>query len=331
MPKDPDGKRAVDPSDLHKEFTRNITFVADNDAKSPLKDAVPQKVTFDGHVYVDMVTGKTTTSETVKNVKGNDVQVATTKAGNIEWNHDTQTMDEVVQKYITISKGDKYATSANMVGTWHWISGVADEITLKPTSTNPEDLVLVYEKNKGESGPESSYKLPQLDYGESGPSTDYDLPKLNYGQSGPELNYDLPKAEIPSQPTEQPTSQPTAQPTEQPTSQPTAQPTEQPTSQPTAQSSEQPSEQPAIESNTQLPGEQKNEEPQPMTTQVTTKEDETSIVEPASSSSTQPTTKQGTQQLPQTGNQKSSSIIGLGFASLLSALGLTKVNKKRKD
>ncbi len=119
VPKDPDGKRAVDPSDLHKEFTRNITFVADNDAKSPLKDAVPQKVTFDGHVYVDMVTGKTTTSETVKNVKGNDVQVATTKAGNIEWNHDTQTMDEVVQKYITISKGDKYATSANMVGTWH--------------------------------------------------------------------------------------------------------------------------------------------------------------------------------------------------------------------
>ncbi|MEY8614375.1 hypothetical protein AALH53_07705 [Limosilactobacillus reuteri] len=171
VPKDPDGKRAVDPSDLHKEFTRNITFVADNDAKSPLKDAVPQKVTFDGHVYVDMVTGKTTTSETVKNVKGNDVQVATTKAGNIEWNHDTQTMDEVVQKYITISKGDKYATSANMVGTWHWISGVADEITLRPTSTNPEDLVLVYEKNKGESGPESSYKLPQLDYGESGPST----------------------------------------------------------------------------------------------------------------------------------------------------------------
>lgn len=291
VPKDPDGKRAVDPSDLHKEFTRNITFVADNDAKSPLKDAVPQKVTFDGHVYVDMVTGKTTTSETVKNVKGNDVQVATTKAGNIEWNHDTQTMDEVVQKYVTISKGDKYATSANMVGTWHWISGVADEITLRPTSTNPEDLVLVYEKNKGESGPESSYKLPQLDY----------------GQSGPELNYDLPKAEIPSQPTEQPTSQPTAQ------------------------SSEQPSEQPAIESNTQLPGEQKNEEPQPMTTQVTTKEDETSIVEPASSSSTQPTTKQGTQQLPQTGNQKSSSLIGLGFASLLSALGLTKVNKKRKD
>ena len=312
VPKDPDGKRAVDPSDLHKEFTRNITFVADDDAKSPLKDAVPQKVTFDGHVYVDMVTGKTTTPETVK---GNDVQVATTKAGNIEWNHDTQTMDEVVQKYITISKGDKYATFANMVGTWHWISGVADEITLKPTSTNPEDLVLVYEKNKGESGPESSYKLPQLDYGESGPSTDYDLPKLDYGQlgpelnydllkldygqSGPELNYDLPKAEIPSQPTAQP--------------------------------SEQLSEQPAIESNTQLPGEQKNEEPQPMTTQVTTKEDETSIVEPTSSSSTQPTTKQGTQQLPQTGNQKSSSLIGLGFASLLSALGLTKVNKKRKD
>ena len=231
VPKDPDGKRAIDPSDLHKEFTRTITFVANNDAKSPLKDAVPQKVTFDGHVYVDMVTGQTTTPETVK---GDDVQVATTKAGNIEWNHDTQTMDEVVQKYITLNKGDKYATSDDMVGTWHWISGVANEITLKPTSNNPEDLVLVYEKNKGESGPESSYKLPQLDYGQSGPSTEYDLPKLDYGQSGPsteydlpkldygqsgpsteydlpkldygqsgpELNYDLPKAEIPSQPTE---------------------------------------------------------------------------------------------------------------------------------
>ncbi|WP_263863449.1 YSIRK-type signal peptide-containing protein [Limosilactobacillus reuteri] len=392
VPKDPDGKRAIDPSDLHKEFTRTITFVANNDAKSPLKDAVPQKVTFDGHVYVDMVTGQTTTPETVK---GNDVQVATTKAGNIEWNHDTQTMDEVVQKYITLNKGDKYATSDDMVGTWHWISGVANEITLKPTSNNPEDLVLVYEKNKGESGPESSYKLPQLDYGksgpsteydlpkldygQSGPSTEYDLPKLDYGQSGPELNYDLPKAEIPSQPTEQPTeqptsqptvqpteqptSQPTAQPTEQPTSQPTAQPTEQPTSQPTAQPTEQPTiqptaqpteqptsqptaqpteqptsqptaqptEQPAIESNTQLPGEQKNEELRPMTTQVTAKKDETSIVKPTNSSSTQPTTKQGAQQLPQTGNQKSSSLIGLGFAGLLSALGLTKVNKKRKD
>ena len=335
VPKDPDGKRAIDPSDLHKEFTRNITFVANNDAKSPLKDAVSQKVEFDGHIYVDMVTGQTTTPETVKDANGKRTQVATTKAGNIEWNHDTQTMDEVVQKYITLNTGDKYATSDDMVGTWHWISGTADEINLKPTSNNPEDLVLVYEKNKGESGPSTDYDLPKLNYGQSGPSTDYDLPKLDYGQSGPELNYDLPKAEIPSQPTsqptvqptEQPTSQPTAQPTEQPTSQPTAQPTEQPTSQPTAQ----PTEQPAIESNTQLPGEQKNEEPQPMTTQVNTKKGETSIVEPTNSSSTQPTTKQGAQQLPQTGNQKSSSLIGLGFAGLLSALGLTKVNKKRKD
>lgn len=331
VPKDPDGKRAVDPSDLHKEFTRNITFVADNDAKSPLKDAVPQKVTFDGHVYVDMVTGKTTTPETVKDVKGNDVQVATTKAGNIEWNHDTQTMDEVVQKYITISKGDKYATSANMVGTWHWISGVADEITLKPTSTNPEDLVLVYEKNKGESGPESSYKLPQLDYGESGPSTDYDLPKLDYGQSGPELNYDLPKLDYGQSGPELSHDLPKLDYGQSGPELNYDLPKAEIPSQPTAQPSEQPSEQPAIESNTQLPGEQKNEEPQPMTTQVTTKEDKTSIVEPTSSSSTQPTTKQGTQQLPQTGNQKSSSLIGLGFASLLSALGLTKVNKKRKD
>nr|WP_318651749.1 hypothetical protein [Limosilactobacillus reuteri] len=166
VPKDPDGKRAVDPSNLHKEFTRNITFVANNDANSPLKDAVSQKVEFDVHIYVDMVTGQTTAPETVKDANGKTTQVATTKAGNIEWNHDTQTMDEVVQKYITLNKGDKYATSDDMVGTWHWISGTANEITLTPTSDNPQDLVLVYEKNKGESGPESSYKLPQLDYGQ---------------------------------------------------------------------------------------------------------------------------------------------------------------------
>ena len=715
VPKDPDGNPAIDPQSLHKEFTRNITFVANNDAKSPLKDSIPQKVEFDGHIYVDMVTGQTTTPETVKDANGKDVQVATTKAGNIEWNHDTQTMDEVVQKYITLNKGDKYATSDDMVGTWHWISGVANEITLKPTSTNPEDLVLVYEKNQSETGPDEDHDLPKVDVKEetktftrtvvyrgtkdggvhfesvngspdgkntfkqtvtftrnilsttdkdgkvtilkttpwtakddilgevvsqtptavgyelvdiekvdahkidpntdpenlgetivtysmkpkheTGPDEDHDLPKVDIKQetktftrtvvyrgtkdggvhfesvnsspdgkntykqtttftrnifsttdkdgkvtilkttpwtakddtlsevvskapnevgyevvdieqvdahkidpvkdpanlgetivtysmkpkheTGPDEDHDLPKVDVKqetktftrtvvyrgtkdggvhfesvngspdgkntykqtttftrnilsttdkdgkvtilkttpwtakddtlgevvsqtptavgyelvdiekvdaykinpdkdnpdlgivtvtyeatptqpteqptsqptaqptAQPTEQPTSQPTAQPTEQPTSQPTAQPTEQPTSQPTvqpteqptsqpttqptAQPSEQPSEQPAIESNTQLPGEQKNEEPQPMTTQVTTKEDETSIVESTNSSSTQPTTKQGTQQLPQTGNQKSSSLIGLGFASLLSALGLTKVNKKRKD
>ncbi|WP_289687063.1 YSIRK-type signal peptide-containing protein [Lactobacillus intestinalis] len=196
VPKDPDGKRAIDPSDLHKEFTRTITFVANNDAKSPLKDRIPQKVEFDGHIYVDMVTGQTTTPETVKDANGKTTQVATTKAGNIEWNHDTQTMDEVVQKYITLNKGDKYATSDDMVGTWHWISGVANEITLKPTSDNPEDLELVYEKNKGESGPDLHHDLPKLDYGQSGPELNYDLPKLDYGQSGPELNYDLPKLEI---------------------------------------------------------------------------------------------------------------------------------------
>ena len=193
VPKDPDGKRAVDPSDLHKEFTRNITFVANNDAKSPLKDSIPQKVEFDGHIYVDMVTGQTTTPETIKDANGKTTQVATTKAGNIEWNHDTQTMDEVVQKYITLNKGDKYATSDDMVGTWHWISGTADEITLKPTSTNPEDLELVYEKNQSETGPDLNHDLPKLDYGQSGPELNYDLPKLDYGQSGPELNYDLPK------------------------------------------------------------------------------------------------------------------------------------------
>ncbi|MBB1110246.1 YSIRK-type signal peptide-containing protein [Limosilactobacillus sp. pH52_RY] len=163
VPKDPDGKRAVDPSDLHKEFTRTITFVANNDAKSTLSDPISQNVTFDGHIYVDMVTGQTTTPETVKDANGKNVQVATTKAGNIEWNHDTQTMDGVRRQYITLNKGDKYATSDDMVGTWHWISGTADEITLTPTSDNPEDLQLVYEKNEHETGPDEDHDLPKVD------------------------------------------------------------------------------------------------------------------------------------------------------------------------
>ncbi|MCD7133120.1 LPXTG cell wall anchor domain-containing protein [Limosilactobacillus balticus] len=163
VPKDPEGKRAVDPSDLHKEFTRTITFVANNDDKSTLSDPISQNVTFDGHIYVDAVTGQTTTPETIKDANGKNVQVATTKAGKIEWNHDTQTMDGVRRQYITLNKGDKYATSDDMVGTWHWISGTADEITLTPTSDKPEDLQLVYEKNEHETGPDEDHDLPKVD------------------------------------------------------------------------------------------------------------------------------------------------------------------------
>ncbi|WP_233446402.1 mucin-binding protein [Limosilactobacillus balticus] len=163
VPKNPDGTPAVDPSDLHKEFTRNITFVANNDDKSTLSDPISQKVTFDGHIYVDVVTGQATTPETIKNANGENVQVATTKAGKIEWNHETQTMDGVRRQYITLKKGDKYATSDDMVGTWHWISGTADEITLTPTSDNPEDLQLVYEKNEHETGPDEDHDLPKVD------------------------------------------------------------------------------------------------------------------------------------------------------------------------
>ncbi|WP_297951451.1 MucBP domain-containing protein [uncultured Lactobacillus sp.] len=163
VPKDPDGNPTIDPKSLHKEFTRTITFVANNDAKSPLKDSIPQKVEFDGHIYVDMVTGQTTTPETVKDANGKTTQVATTKAGKIEWNHDTQTMDGVRRQYITLNKGDKYATSDDMVGTWHWISGTADEITLTPTSDNPADLQLVYEKNEHETGPDEDHDLPKVD------------------------------------------------------------------------------------------------------------------------------------------------------------------------
>ncbi len=163
IPKNPDGTPAVNPSDLHKEFTRNITFVANNADKSTLSDKVSQKVGFNGSIYVDLVTGQTTTPETIT-VKGNQVEVATTEKGKLVWeevvlgNGSTKTGDksaelnEVKKPYITLEKGNKYATNDDMVGTWHLISGVADAVALTPDSVNPQDIELVYEKNHSDTG-----------------------------------------------------------------------------------------------------------------------------------------------------------------------------------
>ncbi|WP_303645501.1 mucin-binding protein, partial [Limosilactobacillus walteri] len=163
IPKNPDGTPAVNPGDLHKEFTRNITFVANNADKSTLSDKVSQKVGFNGSIYVDLVTGQTTTPETIT-VKGNQVEVATTEKGKLVWeevvlgNGSTKTGDksaelnEVKKPYITLEKGNKYATNDDMVGTWHLISGVADAVALTPDSVNPQDIELVYEKNHSDTG-----------------------------------------------------------------------------------------------------------------------------------------------------------------------------------
>ena len=168
VPKNPDGTPIVNPEDLHKEFNRTIFYKANTADGATLMDSTKQHVEFNGTVLIDMVTGRVTTLETVKDVNGKDVQVATANQTDfnqnaIKWDHASQNMKGIVQKYITLDKGNKYATSNDMIGTWHWISGKADSITLTPDSKNPDDLTLVYVKNKSQSGPDDSYDLPTLD------------------------------------------------------------------------------------------------------------------------------------------------------------------------
>ncbi|WP_297819072.1 MucBP domain-containing protein [uncultured Lactobacillus sp.] len=146
VPKDKNGNPVVDPKSLHKEFTRNIYFKANTEDGATLKDPIPQKVEFNGTVYVDLVDNTTTTPETVKDINGNDVQVATKQSGAIKWDADSKTLNEVKQDTITLNKGDKHATSDDLVGTWYQVSGKADEVNLRPASDNPQDETLVYKQ-----------------------------------------------------------------------------------------------------------------------------------------------------------------------------------------
>ncbi|MDD1406687.1 PT domain-containing protein [Limosilactobacillus reuteri] len=144
-----------------------------------------------------------------------------------------------------------------------------------------------------------------------------------------------PTSQPTAQPSKQPTSQPTAQPSEQPTSQPTAQPSEQPTSQPTTQPSEQPTSQPTTQPSeqptSQPTAQPSEEESQFVNTQIGTKKIGTPIKKIDNASLIHQNTKQSNYRLPQTGNQKSLDLVGLGLVGFLSALGLIRVNKKQKN
>ena len=115
-------------------------------------DQTKQHTEFNGSVTVDLVTGKAVVPETVKDVDGNDVEVATNIPGKITWDKESDSFIEIKQPSITLGKDDKYATSDDMVGTWHQISGKADKVDLTPDSSNPADEVLVYEKDKSDTG-----------------------------------------------------------------------------------------------------------------------------------------------------------------------------------
>lgn len=152
IPKNSDGTPVVNPADLHKEFNRTISYKANTEDGPTLKDQTKQHTEFNGSVVVDLVTGKTVVSETVKDVNGNDVEVATDKPGAITWDKASDSFAEVKQPTISLDKENKYATSDEMVGSWHQINGKADKVDLTPDSGNPADEVLVYEKNKSDTG-----------------------------------------------------------------------------------------------------------------------------------------------------------------------------------
>lgn len=152
IPKNPDGTLVVNPADLHKEFNRTISYKANTIDGPTLMDQTKQHTEFNGSVIVDLVTGKAVVPETVKDVDGNDVEVATNIPGKITWDKESDSFIEIKQPSITLGKDDKYATSDDMVGTWHQISGKADKVDLTPDSSNPADEVLVYEKDKSDTG-----------------------------------------------------------------------------------------------------------------------------------------------------------------------------------
>ncbi|MBD5807212.1 LPXTG cell wall anchor domain-containing protein, partial [Limosilactobacillus walteri] len=119
-------------------------------------------------------------------------------------------------------------------------------------------------------------------------------------------------------------------PTEQPTSQPTAQPTEQPTEQSTTTNStvainSEKKDDNQLNANPPLTGQQGEQ------AKVTVNASRQLVDSPKAQVTVQSTAKQNTKQLPQTGNENSRGLIAMGFAGILSALGLTKVNNKKRN
>ncbi|MDE6492004.1 MAG: MucBP domain-containing protein, partial [Lactobacillus sp.] len=156
-PKDP-SKPSVDKNDLSKSYTRNIYYKAKTSDGPTLKDQTTQKVTFEASVYIDKVTHETTGVETVTDVNGKQVQVANGKQGKVTWNKTivdgdatklsdaSARFNSVDQPTIDLEKGNKYATSDDMTGTWYLVDGEANELDLTPDSTKPEDKTLVYKQ-----------------------------------------------------------------------------------------------------------------------------------------------------------------------------------------
>lgn len=140
VPKTPTGGTTVDPKTLDKKVTRTIRYRANTATGIELLDATTQEIDFTGSIYVDKVTGSTTTPETVKDVHGNDAQVATTTSGTITWKavtkagskldaDDNASFDEVTKPVID---------NGNLPGTWT-TSDTAISDSVAAPSADPDD------------------------------------------------------------------------------------------------------------------------------------------------------------------------------------------------
>lgn len=157
-----------DQNSLSKTATRTIHYVEDNNTDpskgSILADPTTQTVKFSGSVYVDVVTGKSTTPETITDANGKQVQVASSKSGVIDWtaeSGDGSTVTDNVASYNKIERNQ----IVNSDGTWNNVKSTkatdngytdysGDDAKTAPTEEvastvadgSHEDIYLVYKQ-----------------------------------------------------------------------------------------------------------------------------------------------------------------------------------------
>ena len=157
VPTDGHGHAAVDPAQLTKTATRTIHYVTQDEHKQLLDDTT-QNITFNGSVYVDVVTGQLAKPETVTDVHGNKVQVATTTPDTITW-----TAKDGKNSFDPVTKNQ--ITNGKQAGTWTVTSTTANnapKLTV-PTPSSKEwkdtyDATLEYRQNV-----EKTYNIHYID------------------------------------------------------------------------------------------------------------------------------------------------------------------------
>lgn len=276
--------------------TRLVNYKANSKDGQTLKDPVTQQASFVGvgDYYVDTING------------GNDL-VHVKSVHDIYDNQNALVVDSSQQDPVNVTWSiDQSKTKHDVNDQFNFEKPTGEEAPeqigdwLHKPSLDINNQADTYTPVNGEAKElDPVYLIYKQKQSASGSELSYDKPQGKIGVSGPELNFDKPEFNIVAQPTSQPSGQPTTQPSEQPTAQPS---------------------EPVVN---------------PITpTQSTELVDSTETVIPtekviSNAEGRSQATKQPAPQLPQTGNEHGRGLIALGFAGLLSALGLGKTKRKR--